>query len=294
MPLSMIFYIASYLTPSKVTREEIREFTCQIKSIALLNRKCYEVCQTTLARLKIIDTFANKYHAYNTTYLYSANTHGNPHLLDALFTGYSSASTFNSFTPEIEADIKTIVNLTPQSLSCTLGILGIDEKERSQLDEKTIKKAYDAGGYSHTWFNPFLTTEDHISPLIAASMNRNISLNVIEFLLEKGADQNATVTRTNRSSTRVIAIIDTFSTIDYLNKKIAIIGTERLAQVMELFKKYSTHQTQPLPLISVSFQTSRKTSRSNEASQMSTNTESANLFDVSRKRLKEADYVQRN
>jgi hypothetical protein len=155
-------------------------------------------------QLERINELVSKYSAYNSEYVYAYEHQqglrdgfpgGNPQLLDALFTGYKlpfSYSRFDEYHQEIEHDIKEIVVLTPQSMTCTIGTLRC--------------RAY-------------------VPPLAAACINENIPLHIVEFLLEKGANPNATYDLNGQP-------------IDILSDLKKNIPTERFGAIELLFNKY--------------------------------------------------------
>jgi hypothetical protein len=204
VPVEINTHIVNFFQPTTITSKEIKKCAHQIKDISLINKEFSEICHEKLANLKKINILVNKYHEYNDRYekaldnLKGKKPKGNPHLLDALFTecGLPHAeSSFKIYTTEIENDIKEIVKLTPQNMECTLGKLRCRKK---------------------------------VSPLVAACMNKNIPVSIIEFLLQRGANPNATL----RLERKDISIL-----LD-LKNHLEIIGKDRLETIEKLFKKY--------------------------------------------------------
>jgi hypothetical protein len=168
-PIELSCHIVNFIQPTIVTSTERKSCARQLVNISLVNKEFNEICSEKLVVLKKINDFVNKYNRYNSYYENSTlnlkdrnfDPKANPQLLDALSTGHPfAASTFRTYNPEIEQDIKDIVKLTPQSMNCTLGTL---------------------------------RCRTHVPPLAIACYNVNIPLHIVEFLLKQGADRNATL-----------------------------------------------------------------------------------------------------
>lgn len=119
-------------------------------------------------KLEKITRLVNKYNYYNEEYAKaltgkdnwvdedykSRYPGGNPQLLDALFAGcrlpfaYSSVT---AYTPEVEEDIKAILDLMPQSTTCIIGQL---------------------------------RCRNYVTPLVVACHNKKMPLHMIELLLQ--------------------------------------------------------------------------------------------------------------
>lgn len=182
MDLKNIVFSFIFIQPRKITNEEVTNCARQIKDISVINTEFNDIFRVKLANLKKINGLVKKYSEYNSDYEkpgYNSKTKkefdpkGNPQLLDALFTGCElfAKSTFRTYTSEIEEDIKKIVELTPQSMNCILGTL------------RCI---------------------DEVPPLAAACFNTNIPIHIIEFLLKKGANPNATL-KINNHAVRILS-----------------------------------------------------------------------------------------
>lgn len=132
--------------------KEMKEMRITISNIALANKRFYHACKEKLVELKRMSELVLKYHTYN----YNQNEF--PQLLDAVFTGctlpYSDHS-INEYSPQVEEDIIEIIKLMPSSINCAIGTL---------------------------------RCRDEVTVLAAACMNFIIPENIIQLLLEKGAD----------------------------------------------------------------------------------------------------------
>lgn len=205
MPLSVVFYIADFIIPhpTKVTESQVKDFASQINSIALLNKQCSRVCQEILTQLREIHTFVNKYITYNLIYK-GGNSSANPHLLDALcsgfmpFNGSSMKRSFKFISSKVKADIKKIIQLTPQSVFCNIAPIRFLEGT---------------------------------SLLAIACANKNIPLTIVESLLMRGANQRETLKIEDRFHTITI--------LDYVKKNNEMMGSRRLKKITQLFEKYS-------------------------------------------------------
>lgn len=128
-----------------------------------------------------------KYHVYNDNYFDTCeeidkgiipkdNSYpgGPPQLLDALFSGCPlplARFTKEKYTPQVEEDIKLILEVMPDSLNCTMGQLRL---------------------------------VDNVTPLAAACYNGNIPIHIIELLLKKGANMTLKV---NNSHIKLIDLL---------------------------------------------------------------------------------------
>lgn len=172
IPSHLKDHTINFIQPSKVTTVEIKKCAAQITIISSVNKELKAICLEKIADLRRINELVNKYNAYNRLYEnppidnftnQAIDPRGNPQLLDALFTGYMKHHP--DYTPESEKDIKDLVKLTPQSLHCILGSLRCREE---------------------------------VTPLYMACLNVKIPLHIVEFLLQNGADPNATLLVTTR------------------------------------------------------------------------------------------------
>lgn len=228
IPIELNYRAVSFIQPKKFTPEKftsnaIKGYARQLTAISLVNQEFNQICSKRLEKLKKINAFINKYSKYNHEYEHpwrdletneEFDPKGNPQLLDALFTGHelrhdvftgrrlpNDKSTFDTYTTEIEEDIQEIVKLMPQSIGCILGTL------RCRND---------------------------VPPLAIACINVNIPLHIIEFLLQQGANPNATL-KFNSHPVRIFAHINLIGGSD----------VHRLAAIKALFIKYSTVATNP-------------------------------------------------
>lgn len=200
--------------PKKFTGKEIRSCARDFVTLSLVSKEFRLICNTKLAALKKVHDLVHKYCAYNREYEEALSgweargkkglhPKGNPQLLDALFTGCNlpySRSTFNTYNDEIENDIREIVSLMPQSLHCILGAL---------------------------------RCRDDVPPLLAAVANKNIPLHIIEFLLQQGANPNATV-KINGIPVKIFKDLETI-----------IEDKDRLAALQNLFIKSGYTESTP-------------------------------------------------
>ncbi len=192
-----IVVISHSVSVTKVTSGEIKNHARQIANICLSNKIFSKTFSESLLVLKKINHLVNKYHRYNTQYEFSGefDPKGNPQLLDALLTGCRlpfADSTFQHYTAEIEQDIIDIVKLTPQSMHCILGTL---------------------------------RCRDDVPPLVVACINVNIPLHIIEYLLQQGANPNATLKLNGRD-------------ISILEDLRGNLNTERFSAIRALFIRY--------------------------------------------------------
>jgi hypothetical protein len=207
VPVEIKNKIVNFIQPTRITYQEVQKCGRTIEALATTCKELKELSEKQLKSLKKIQELIIKYPTYNQAYEYAYQYRrslrdgypgGNPQLLDALFTGCKlpyARSQFNEYHQEIENDIKEIVVLTPQSMTCTIGIL------------KCTK---------------------YVPPLAAACFNESIPLHIVEFLLEKGANPNATYDLDGQP-------------IDILSDIKINISPERFAAIEVLFNKYRAH-----------------------------------------------------
>ncbi len=203
-PLEIKEHISSFITPSNLSREEVKSCGRQLVNLSRVNKEMKASCYKQLSKLKRIHELLNKYYVYQNGYENPGvdigtkrefDPKGNPQLLDALFTGCRlpfARSTYGTYSQEIEKDIIDIVRLTPQSLHCRLGTL---------------------------------RCRDEVPPLLAACINLNIPVHIVEFLFKNGANPNATVQ----------LCCEPKPIIEDLKKNI---NADRFSKISELFKKY--------------------------------------------------------
>lgn len=163
LPPEMYYKIVNYFNPSKMTSEEVRLCGQEVAVLSVIDAKINSVCGEKLQNLKKIYELITKYSEYNDQYSLALergiNIGGNPQLLDAVLTGTNFkyvGRSFKVFNAETEEDIRTIVKLTPESMSCTIGQFG---------------------------------TFEFVYPIFAACLNENITTSVLEFLIKSGANQ---------------------------------------------------------------------------------------------------------
>lgn len=188
-----------FIQPEIITSKEIKSYARKILDISLSNKEFNQICSGKLATLKKITVLVDKYNNYNEDYEklidIEFDPKGNPQLIDALLTGFGSAfirSSFGYYNSGIEKDIKEIVELTPQSMNCIIGSI---------------------------------RSVNELTPLAAACINVKIPLHIIEFLLQQGADSNATV-QLDGYPIRIIGMLE------------GNLDVKRFAAIKELFGKY--------------------------------------------------------
>lgn len=213
---SSIFNNCIPSTPFVISQEELK--SCHINTIGLLlicksiKETMEKDCQDHILKLKKICFHTKKYHVFNDEYLDAKSNPlkwkkwfpqvekmGNPQLLDALSTGLRLPcvrASLSNFTPSVIDDIKSIVTLTPQSLNCQLGRM---------------------------------RCRDQVPPLFIACCNGNIPIDVIEFLLENGANPKDSLL-VNNAEKSIISDISTAQAIDGLRQQ----------EIYRLFEKYGT------------------------------------------------------
>ncbi len=190
--------------PTIITSGKIKDYANKINNIASINKTTFEVLSEKMKDLKRIRELVNKYTIYNRDYEQYGEEDGdvNPHLLDAVLTGWNlpfGDHSIQEYTQETENDIKDIVRLTPQSLNCKHGYTRMCQK---------------------------------VTPLFAACLNYKYHaprpLSIIEFLLKSGADMNAKIDSGKYGSAISIARMIKSDEFD----------TDRGHAIRELFKKY--------------------------------------------------------
>ncbi|MEM1283170.1 MAG: ankyrin repeat domain-containing protein [Chlamydiota bacterium] len=121
-------------------------------------------------------------------------------LMNAINTGcyfsHNHRPTFPVFTDKIATDIKTMVNDNPGLLQ------------------------YDGG---------LFRCRRGVTPLMAACINKNIPMEIIEFFLERGADPDVKINVSEQET----------SFIEDLESNISLIDKDRLEKIRQLFKKYT-------------------------------------------------------
>ena len=175
LPLDLRRYLLDFITPARFTNSEVKACARVLSGLARKSAKFKPLCQERLQKLARIYYFINKYPKYNIKYEdpksywlvlpenYVEYPLRSPQLIDAFLTGCDlpfAWHSFETYTAEIEDDIKEIVKLMPQSLNCAIGSLRC------------------RGG---------------VSVLFAAAINSNIPVHMVKFLPDHGADPNMSV-----------------------------------------------------------------------------------------------------
>lgn len=210
--------IVGFVTPEKMTNKGVQQCGRIFVNFSLVCKEFHEMSKDKLKDLQKIDALITKYPRFNASYenpptftrldinrgtfvpdkeKNSLVPGGNPQLLDALFTGFDKnfRGTFETYSPEIEEDIKEIVKLTPQSLKCALGEL---------------------------------RNRKFVTPLIIACFNENIPIHIVELLLEKGANPNTsyevdyTQTHMLKDVKKLLENPERFAAIEALFKKYGV------------------------------------------------------------------------
>lgn len=161
--------------------------------ISLVCSQFYSLMKKYMEDYHIALYLSNHYYKYDDCYNYCKKGPGL--LIDALFAGcrlpfaYSSKEEYNS---TVWKDIHTIVELFPKSIH------------------------YDSGQ---------LRCRYEVTPLMAACINRNIPMDIIELVLANGADQNKKILLNNYP----------ISILEDLKDNVS---DSRWKQIQELFEKY--------------------------------------------------------
>jgi hypothetical protein len=168
LPLDINKLIITFIdNPDKYTSQKIKDCAINLSN-SCINKEFDHIIKPALQKLRQIAHLVNKYCKYNSIYANPGKKWdtkelidygGNPQLWDALCTGSSlpfAESTFKNWSPEIETDIKNIITLTPESLNCTIGEL---------------------------------RCRNNVPPLVIASINPHVPLEIVEYMLQKGANQ---------------------------------------------------------------------------------------------------------
>jgi len=196
------------MEPANYKYEEIRSHATQIAAISLTDKEKYKLCSQKLKNLKKTWKLVKKYHIYKHTYEFEikhtyslSSIKAIPQLVDALFTGYLSnieRGTINKYTEKTEKDIKSIIELMPESMNCKLASMP-DRLE--------------------------------VPPLAVACYNEAIPINIIKYMLKKGANPNITIQLYNPST-------DCYAPVKLLVDLKNNLEKERLEKIEGLFKKY--------------------------------------------------------
>ena len=156
--ISLIYEYTFYINEQNITIYNIFKSGKQIYNLKLaFNIKS----KLNLPILKKRYNMLKKYYQYNECYKYCKNNKVyNPILIDILLSGCNlplAYSTYNSFEKEQEEDLKKCIELFPNSINSTYGIL---------------------------------RCRTNVTPLHAACLNEKIPLHIINYLIMNGADIN--------------------------------------------------------------------------------------------------------
>jgi len=183
-----------YADHTQFTKTKIKSFGREVVNLSLVNTTFNKYCQCPLEKIKLLlqDKLIATYHASHCA---------NSQLLDAVTSGCKLSSLqrhcFGSYNEEIESDIKEIVLLMPATLN-----------------------------YNHGQ----IRCRTNISPLSMACFNQHIPLAIIEVLLDKGA---------NPQATHMLNNYQPLTALQDLNS--AGLSEERQTAIKELFAKYSAN-----------------------------------------------------
>ena len=189
------------------TVSKIKELAKQIQNISETNRANSELLSPKLNDLKEIVRLIKKYKYYQDDYEYLSRTErgttnvkigGPPQLLDALFAGCElpfANSSAQEFNDNLREDINQILKLMPESIHCKFG---------------QLRCRYE------------------VTPLYAACINPNIPLDIVELLLQKGADPNEKILLNGGP---INSLVD-------LKNNLEDSSPERYNKIKELFIKY--------------------------------------------------------
>jgi hypothetical protein len=189
--------------PQHYTNKEVKDCARQIMDISLIDHKfqtiCFTVFQKKLDDLKITHALICKYSSYNGDYEMYAFELGlkGPQLFDAVISGCKLPCiypTVKQYTPEeVEKDIHEIVRVMPESLH---------------------------------WDHGSGRLASRVTPLYGACVNTDIPLQIIEFLVQSGADSKAEILW-NNIPTSLLEVI-----------KIST-SPERYQEIEKIFAKFS-------------------------------------------------------
>lgn len=165
---NIIDKIMSYIPtnqPNKIVSIEIKKCAREILCFAMVDKHTNGIFHYKISDLKTLHHLVKKYKKYNGEYDKSwKKSNANPHLIDVLFTGWPEQvygkHSLSTFTQETEKDIKELVRLTPQCLESHVGQVRLF---------------------------------GNITPLFVACLNVQIPVHIVKFLLESGANVNASI-----------------------------------------------------------------------------------------------------
>lgn len=219
MSTAVTCIIRSMEAPDKLSRANVRAWGRSVFIYASVNHLVFDTLETRIkiADIKKIYDLIIKYHTYQDEYEKDQASHlGNPQLLDAVLSGYNARqksmcflgearSTFFQYDANIEADIKEIIRLTPESIRCSLGKL--------------------------TYFALPGCNNDiqNMPPLLAACCNSRIPMHIVEYLFEKGAHFKGTVSLNTVEKT----FEEAFGSLTLTR------SPRETMKVLECFKKYT-------------------------------------------------------
>ena len=204
-PDAIIQHTVGFLSrPRNVTHTGIKRCAEDLTHLALTNRRYRNICQGLVTSLRTLDGLVRKYNSYNNWYqlrcLEDTDWSANPHLLDAVFTGWEYPGGDHScrkFTDETVNDIREIVRLTPGSIGCTMG--------------------------STRCCNS-------VTPLAAACLNKEAPVAVVPLLLQRGADPETTILYTGSP----VKLIDLVSCA-----QVSGLSQTRITAIRQLFSAFS-------------------------------------------------------
>jgi len=209
-PISVLIPSIAYFSSSpvrKLTSKEIKEHTRSLANMMLIDRKWATILKQNFnehfLQLRKFDHLVNKYTIYNKPYETYRGS-GNPYLFDALCSGngleQGYPQTFNTYTPEIENDIREMITHTPKSLSSWVQLI-----------------------------HPEQESVTCVTPLFAACVNNKIPLEIIELMLEKGANPDLLM---SSNGGVIINALRLFKDPQYPEYQ------ERLKKIKTLFKQF--------------------------------------------------------
>jgi hypothetical protein len=229
LPTDLKNYILAFAEPTDLNPHELKITVRNL--VMLMNKRNKSVLDKKIQELFVTCTFSawkQKYSRYNGQYelnsarwnelssrsfssndpdadqrfLEKFNPIRRPQLLDALSTGCRLPYAYHSvseYTPDVEQDIKEMVQLMPESLDCRVGCLRL---------------------------------RDEVPPLGMACMNPNIPVSMVDWLLEHGANANETWSGANDSS-RQVGIALCLKYDDWCG-----LGSERTEALVAIFEKH--------------------------------------------------------
>lgn len=207
---ALTIYVQRFQQPDLITSSEIKRCAREVGFLSSTSTRIHSLLVSKLADLKRLFELVAKYSAYNTEYEKNARQGGtSPHLIDALFTGWTGAWGYHSiqeYSPQIEKDIKDLVRLSPQCLESREGQMRLF---------------------------------GNVSPLFVACLNKSIPVDIVEFLLGAGADMNAAI---DIFKTPIIKAIYWVNVIEPQSRALEIQDIFRLSLINKTIKKHLNSQ----------------------------------------------------